>query len=116
MGRPRIAVLPDGLMPFLRDAVEAGGAEVVRPERAVRRAPDPVPAATRTVGTDQLQDGLAGANLVVVALALTPQTRGIIDAAALAAMEPNAWLVNVARGGHVVTDDLVAALRNEAIG
>ena len=31
-------------------------------------------------------------------------------------MESHAWLVNVARGGHVVTDDLVAALREGCIG
>ena len=31
-------------------------------------------------------------------------------------MEPHAWLVNVARGGHIVTDDLVWALQNGVIG
>ncbi|MFP4513514.1 MAG: NAD(P)-dependent oxidoreductase, partial [Acidimicrobiales bacterium] len=31
-------------------------------------------------------------------------------------MADHAWLVNVARGRHVVTDDLVAALRDGAIG
>jgi phosphoglycerate dehydrogenase-like enzyme len=40
----------------------------------------------------------------------------MVDARALEAMEPHAWLVNVGRGGHVVTDDLVAALRAGAIG
>jgi hypothetical protein len=38
-----------------------------------------------------------------------------VDAAALHAMEEHAWLVNVGRGGHVVTDDLVAALRDGTI-
>ncbi len=47
---------------------------------------------------------------------MTPETHGIIDAAALAAMPDHAWLVNVARGPHVVTDDLVAALRDGSIG
>jgi len=31
-------------------------------------------------------------------------------------MQPHAWLVNVARGAHVVTDDLVEALRAGMIG
>jgi phosphoglycerate dehydrogenase-like enzyme len=31
-------------------------------------------------------------------------------------MEPHAWLVNVARGPHVVTEDLVIALRGDVIG
>ena len=55
------------------------------------------------------------ADVVVLALALTPESRGIVDATFLEAMRPHAWLVNVARGAHVVTDDLVAALQNGTI-
>ena len=51
-----------------------------------------------------------------VALALTPATERIIGAAQLAAMRPDAWLANVARGRHVDTDALVAALRSRLIG
>ena len=65
---------------------------------------------------DRYADALPGADLVVVALALTPETEGIIAAGELELMERHAWLVNVARGRHVVTDDLVAALRNGEIG
>jgi phosphoglycerate dehydrogenase-like enzyme len=94
--------------------------DLIRPFRPeitiVRRSPAPVADAARTLTPDRLHEGLAGADLVLVALALTPDTRAIIDAAALSAMEPHAWLVNVARGGHVVTDDLVDALRNGRIG
>ena len=53
---------------------------------------------------------------MVLALALTPETVGLIDARRLALMPSHAWLVNVARGRHVVTSDLVAALRAGAIG
>ncbi|MDQ6727681.1 MAG: hydroxyacid dehydrogenase, partial [Actinomycetota bacterium] len=63
-----------------------------------------------------LHGALRGAALVVLALALTPETRGMVGAAELASMEADAWLVNVARGAHVVTDDLVHALRNGVIG
>jgi phosphoglycerate dehydrogenase-like enzyme len=82
----------------------------------VRRHPRPVAGAGRVVGPDGLHDALAGARLVVLALALTPETTGIVGAAELACMDGDAWLVNVARGAHVVTDDLVAALRAGAIG
>ena len=68
------------------------------------------------VGADHLADALPGADLVVLALALTPETEGLIGADELALMEPHAWLVNVARGRHVVTDDLVDGLRAGAIG
>jgi phosphoglycerate dehydrogenase-like enzyme len=66
--------------------------------------------------SERLADALTGADLVVLALALTPDTEGIISENELELMEPHAWLVNVARGRHVVTDDLVAALRAGRIG
>lgn len=76
----------------------------------LRRHPAPLPGA-RVVGPESLTGALAGADAVVVALALTAETRGIIDAAALDLMPEHCWVVNVARGEHVVTGDLVAALR-----
>ena len=77
----------------------------------VRRQPRPMDGAAQVVGQDALADALPGRRLVVLALALTPETTGIIGSDELAAMDDDAWLVNVARGGHVVTDDLVDALR-----
>jgi len=82
----------------------------------VRRRPDQLHGADRTVGPDDVDAAIEGAQLVVLALALTPGTAGIIDARRLALMSPDTWLVNVARGGHVVTDDLVDALRRGVIG
>jgi phosphoglycerate dehydrogenase-like enzyme len=76
----------------------------------VRRTPDPVPGAERTLPTEALPEALAGARVVFLALALTPETTGIIGAAELAAMRPDSWLINVARGRHVDTGALVAAL------
>jgi phosphoglycerate dehydrogenase-like enzyme len=82
----------------------------------VRRHPAPLAGAAEVVAVDALHESLAAADLVVLALALTPETVGIMAAAELAAMQPHAWLVNVARGEHVVTDDLVVALRDGTIG
>jgi len=82
----------------------------------VRHRPGPVPGAARTVVQADLHDALAGAQVVFLALALTPSTEHIIGPAELAAMRPDAWLVNVARGRHVDTDALVAALTAGAIG
>ena len=65
---------------------------------------------------DRYADSLPGADLVVLALPLTPDTEGLIGRDELEMMEPHAWLVNVARGGHIVTDDLVVALRQGIIG
>jgi phosphoglycerate dehydrogenase-like enzyme len=82
----------------------------------VRRHAAPMAGADDVVAVDHLYDALPGADLVVVALALTPSTAGIIDGEALERMERHAWLVNVARGRHVVTDELVAALADGLIG
>jgi phosphoglycerate dehydrogenase-like enzyme len=81
----------------------------------VRRRPDPLPGAARVVATEHLQDALPGALVVFVALALTPETTGIISGPELALMDARAWLVNVARGRHVVTQALVQALIHHEI-
>lgn len=82
----------------------------------VRRSPRPMPGARRVVGEESLEEALAGATLVVLALALTSQTRGILDRRRLELLAPDGWVVNVARGAHIVTDDLVAVLADERIG
>lgn len=74
-------------------------------------ADEAVEGATRVLPVADTDAALAGAELVVLALPLTDETRGVIDARRLALLAPGACLVNVARGEHVVTDDLVAALR-----
>ena len=59
---------------------------------------------------DDLGAALASAQIVINLLPLTPATRALIDARFLAAMPAGAALVNLARGGHVVEADLLAAL------
>lgn len=94
--------------------------ELLRPFRAritvVRRSPAPMAGAERVLGTEALHEALPAALVVFVALALTPETTGIISAPELALMDAGAWLVNVARGGHVDTDALVDALKRGDIG
>jgi len=83
----------------------------------VRRLPDPVDWASRTISLDQLDDVLPDADVVIVAAALTGQTRGLFDAARLALLKPRAVLVNIARGALVDSDALVGALyRGELAG
>jgi phosphoglycerate dehydrogenase-like enzyme len=53
---------------------------------------------------------LPAQDVVVVAVPNTPQTRGLVNAAFLAALPDGAVLVNVARGPIVVTDALLAEL------
>jgi len=82
----------------------------------VRRSVEHIEGADTVVGTENLVDALVGADLVVLALSLTPETTGLLGRPEFELMEPHAWIVNVARGAHIVTDDLVWALENNVIG
>ena len=82
----------------------------------VRQRAEPVAGADRTVGLPHLHEALAGAQAVVLALALTPRSRGLIGRKELEVIGQQAWLVNVARGALVDTGALVEALRSGQIG
>ena len=72
--------------------------------RVARRSRDGVHA------IDELPGLLPDADVVVLVVPLTDETRGLVDAAFLAAMPDGALLVNVARGPVVDNDALVAEL------
>jgi phosphoglycerate dehydrogenase-like enzyme len=76
----------------------------------VRTTPHPMAGAAQVVAADRLDEALTGADVVVLALPLVPDTVGLIDGRRLGLLAPGAALVNVARGPHVVTDDLIPAL------
>ena len=85
----------------------------------VRRRTEPfagVRGNARVVPFAQRIRALQDADVVVLALALTDETRRCMGWAELACMQPHAWLINVARGGHVDTQALVDALQNRRIG
>ena len=111
-GQPVTVVGAGGIATVLMRLLEPFGTPVT----VVRRHAEPVAGAVRALGVDRLTEALPGARAVVLTLALTPQTRGLIGRAELAAMAPDAWLVNVARGGVVDTEALVDALRAGQIG
>jgi phosphoglycerate dehydrogenase-like enzyme len=82
----------------------------------VRPTPGTMPGVARVLPPDATDEALTGAEVVVLALALVPATVGVIDARRLDLLAEGAVLVNVARGRHVVTDDLVEALRSGHLG
>jgi glyoxylate/hydroxypyruvate reductase len=76
----------------------------------VRRSGAPHPAADVMAGLADLPGLLPAADVVVLSVPLTPETRHICDRAFLAAMKPGSVLVNVGRGGLVDEPALLAAL------
>ena len=70
----------------------------------------------RVGGPETLPQLLAESDFVVLAAPLTPETEDMIDAEALAAMKPSAWLINVARGRLIDERALLNALRDGQIG
>lgn len=85
----------------------AFGVEVTK----VRRSPGP-----GTLGPDEWRAQLGTFDWVILAVPQTPETEHMIGAAELAAMKPDAVLVNIARGAVVDQEALVAALRERRIG
>ena len=82
----------------------------------VRNRPAPMEGVERVLDWDSRHSSLDGALVVFLALALTPETEGAFGTREFESMDTDSWLVNVARGRHVVTGELVAALQNGLIG
>jgi glyoxylate/hydroxypyruvate reductase A len=61
-------------------------------------------------GTEGLEAMLRQTDILVCLLPLTPDTRGVINARTLALLPKGAFVINAARGGHLVAEDLLAAL------
>jgi (S)-sulfolactate dehydrogenase len=73
----------------------------------------PAWAGVASMGLDAL---LAAADVVSLHVPLTDETRGMLGADALAAMRPDAILINAARGGVVDEDAVITALRAGTLG
>jgi phosphoglycerate dehydrogenase-like enzyme len=83
---------------------------------ATRATPQQKPDYVEYVGASSELGTLIGqADVVVNALPLTAETRGIFDAAMFARMKRTAFFINVGRGQTVVTADLTTALKSRTI-
>ncbi|MBV8535769.1 MAG: glyoxylate/hydroxypyruvate reductase A [Alphaproteobacteria bacterium] len=74
------------------------------------RTPRSLPGVAAYAGRDTLTPFLAQTDILVCVLPLTAATRGILNRTTLAALPRGAFLINIARGAHVVDQDLIAAL------
>ncbi len=81
----------------------------------IRKRPMPLAGAVRTIQLKDLKAVLPTTDVLLIALALTNETENLIGANELRLLPKSAVIVNVARGKHIVTDDLVTALSNNEI-
>jgi phosphoglycerate dehydrogenase-like enzyme len=82
--------------------------------RVLRRKPEKIEGA-EVLPVAALHEVLPDTDVLVVALALTPETRHIVGAAELDLLPAHGIVINVARGPHIDTDALVAALESGSI-
>jgi glyoxylate/hydroxypyruvate reductase A len=80
------------------------------PVNAWSRSPKVVPGIQSFAGEAQLDAFLAASRIVVCLLPLTADTENILNAERLAHIRPGGYVINVARGAHIVDADLLAAL------
>ncbi len=74
------------------------------------RRPRTMDGITNFHGADGLMAFLGRTDILVCMLPLTAQTENVINAKTLAALPKGAFVINCARGAHLVDDDLIAAL------
>src|SRR5439155_1365115 len=60
---------------------------------------------------DRLGERIGEADFVIVTTPETPETRGMFDSRLFSKMKRGSYFINISRGGCVVTEDLIAALR-----
>jgi len=80
------------------------------PTRGWSRTAKTVPGVETFHGREALPKFLGQANILVNVLPLTRETHGIMDKRLFAALPKGAFVINMGRGGHVVDEDLLAAL------
>jgi glyoxylate/hydroxypyruvate reductase len=74
------------------------------------RTPKSIPGIATFAGPDGLRPFLAQTEILLCVLPLTSDTRGVINRDTLAALPRGAFVINIARGAHIVDEDLIAAL------
>jgi glyoxylate/hydroxypyruvate reductase A len=80
------------------------------PLRGWSRSAKTVPGVQCFSGSAGLTECLAGSRILVCLLPLTPELENILNQQTLGRLLPGGYLINVARGGHLVDDDLIALL------
>ncbi|MFN4117625.1 2-hydroxyacid dehydrogenase [Acidovorax sp.] len=111
--KPRLrSDFPIGVMGLgvLGERVAKALAQFDFPINGWSRSPKAIEGVRAFSGTEQFNDFLAASRVLVNLLPLTPETADVINKDTLARLLPSAYVINVARGAHLVDDDLLAAI------
>nr|WP_288853172.1 glyoxylate/hydroxypyruvate reductase A [uncultured Acidovorax sp.] len=111
--KPRLrSDYPIGVMGLgvLGERVAKALAQFEFPINGWSRSPKAIDGVRAFAGADQFQDFLAASRVLVNLLPLTPDTANVINKDTLARLQPGAYVINVARGAHLVDEDLLAAI------
>ena len=111
--KPRIrAESPVGVMGLgvLGDRVARALTQLDFPVNGWSRTPKQVEGVQCFSGTAQFDEFLAGSKVLVCLLPLTADTRDIMRRENLIKLRPGGYVINVARGGHLVEEDLIALI------
>ncbi|EJE50130.1 phosphoglycerate dehydrogenase-like oxidoreductase [Acidovorax sp. CF316] len=111
--KPRLrSDFPIGVMGLgvLGERVARALAQFDFPVNGWSRSPKAIEGVRGFSGTDGFHDFLAASRVLVNLLPLTPDTQDIMNRETLSRLQPGAYVVNVARGAHLVEDDLLALI------
>lgn len=113
MHRTRLrSEFPVGVMGLgvLGERVARAVAKFDFPVRGWSRSPKQIEGVQCFSGEQGFRDFLAATRVLVNLLPLTPETQNIIHHGTLAQLKPQAYVINVARGAHLVEEDLLAQI------
>ncbi|MCQ9616830.1 NAD(P)-binding domain-containing protein [Paenalcaligenes niemegkensis] len=79
------------------------------------RTPRNIDGVTAFSGAESFDEFLSHTRILINVLPLTDQTQGILNARTFSKLLPDAYLINMARGGHLIDDDLIQALEQKKL-
>lgn len=105
---------PVGVMGLgvLGERVAKALAQFEFPVNGWSRTPKAIEGVRAFSGQNAFNDFLAASRVLVNLLPLTPGTQDLLNRDSLARLQPGAYVINVARGAHLVEDDLLALLES----
>ena len=80
------------------------------PINGYSRSPKVIDGVRAFTGAEQFNEFLAASRVLVNLLPLTPETANVMNKDTLGRLQPGAYVINVARGAHLVEEDLLALI------